>query len=41
MSGVRILIKFVISIGFIFDKKGDYRGEVNMVLFFLQTFQVV
>lgn len=35
MAGVRILIKFVISIGFIFDKKGIYRGEVNLVLFFL------
>jgi hypothetical protein len=38
MSGVRILIKLVISIGFMFDKRGDYRGEVNLVLFILQTF---
>jgi len=38
MSGVRIVIKLIISIGFIFDKRGDYRGEVNLVLFILQTF---
>ena len=41
MAAVRILIKFVISIGFMFDKKGSYRGEVNLVLFFLQSFQVM
>jgi hypothetical protein len=41
MAAVRILIKFVISIGFMFDKKGSYRGIVNLVLFFLQSFQVI
>jgi hypothetical protein len=41
MAGVRIIIKMVISIGFIFDKRGDYRGEVNLVLFFLQSFVLV
>ncbi len=34
-------MKLVISIGFVLDKKGAYRGEVNLVLFFLQAFIVV
>jgi hypothetical protein len=41
LATVRVMIKTVISIGFVFDKKGDYRGEVNLILFFLQTFIVV
>ena len=41
LATVRVMIKTVISIGFVFDKKGQYRGEVNLILFFLQTFIVV
>ena len=40
-AAIRILIKFVISIEFIFNKNGSYRGIVNLVLFFIQTFQVI
>ncbi len=41
LATVRVMIKTVISIGFVFDKKGAYRGEVNLILFFLQAFMVV
>ncbi len=38
---IRILIKLVISAGFVFDKAGNYRGEVNLICFFIQLFIVV
>ncbi len=41
LATFRVIIKLVISVGFIFDKKGAYRGEVNLVLFFLQGFIVI
>lgn len=33
-STVRVLIKIIISIGFVFDKTGIYHGPINLVCFF-------
>ena len=41
LATFRVIMKLVISIGLVLDKKGAYRGEVNLVLFFLQGFIVV
>jgi len=41
MAAIRIIIKCVIAVEFIFNKSGSYRGIVNLVLFFIQSYQVV
>ena len=38
---MKILIQFVLSIGFVFDKSGNYRGQINLVCFALQAFIVM
>jgi hypothetical protein len=41
MAAIQIIIKCVIAVEFIFNKSGSYRGIVNLVLFFIQSYQVV
>jgi hypothetical protein len=41
LSLIKIFIKLVISIGFVFDKAGRYRWQVNLACFAIQTYIVV
>ena len=41
LASVRVLIKIVISIGFAFDKAGNYRWQVNLACFAIQAYIVV
>ena len=40
LTSIRIIIQLVISIGFVFDKAGHYRWEVNLSCFAIQSFIV-
>lgn len=41
LTSIRIIIKLIISAGFVFDKAGSFRWEVNLICFFIQLFIVV
>lgn len=41
LTSIRIIIKLIISSGFVFDKAGNFRWEVNLICFFIQLFIVV
>lgn len=35
MGGIRVLIKIILTFGFVFNKSGSFRGVINIVCFFL------